>query len=148
MSSADNPRPAPLQTIPAKAGISQSYVANNTKIHRYTPVSPTRPFLHRQESLSHGRHRRLNLAALPPVKMRFLLSQEWSTEGRGLLVDLAVVWATIGRGCCFAAFLLLREWSAGDGGFVGGFWQSQFVATAKTFKLTKKTLQNRRGVFV
>ena len=38
-----------LQTIPAKAGISQSYIANNTKIHRYTPV-PHRPFLRKQES--------------------------------------------------------------------------------------------------
>ena len=43
---------------------------------------PRRPFLRRQESLSHGRHRRLNLAAMPPVKMKFLPTQEWSTGER------------------------------------------------------------------
>ena len=125
LSYTNNP-PAPLQTIPAKAGISQSYVANNTKICRHTSVPhrpflrkqeshshmsptipksadtlpfpadhscvgrnlqgdsppatmaattmpnpptiphfPTRPFLRKQESLSHGRHRCLNFAALP-----------------------------------------------------------------------------------
>ena len=50
---------------------------NNGKIAHKSP-SPSRPFLRRQESHKHGWHRRLNFAALPLVKMRFLPSQEWS----------------------------------------------------------------------
>ena len=136
--------PVPHKTIPAKAGISQSCVANNTKIRRYTPVphtdhscdiqgdsppatmaattmpnpptiphSPTKPFLRKQESHSHMLpiipksadtlpfpHRPFLrkqeshncvpptaasiLAAMPPVKMRFLPTQEWSRGERGI----------------------------------------------------------------
>ena len=42
--------PVPHKTIPAEAGISQSYATNNTKIHPQTYRFPRGPFLRRQES--------------------------------------------------------------------------------------------------
>ena len=49
--------PVPHKTIPAEAGISQSYATNNAKIHPQTYRFPRGPFLRRQESQAQNRQK-------------------------------------------------------------------------------------------
>ena len=52
----------------------------------------SRPFLRKQESLSHGRHRRLNLRRRwRHMVVRFLPTQEWSAGGRECIGEYGIV---------------------------------------------------------
>ena len=134
------PIPIPPQLIPAKAGISQCSVPQFAK-YAAIPLSPIRPFLRRQEShsvvhtispnpppipippqtipakagisQSCAANGGVIKAAMPPMAMRFLLSQEWSSGEREYV---CVFW----RLCIYdtVRFLPTQEWSCGGRGYI------------------------------